>query len=333
MTISSDDGYSLIFLSCDLTGSTQFKQRQGNSQTESPWQKIFLQFYREFPQELGFTQVLMKTQRLNFQLWKAVGDELLFTCRVYDEADVCDAVRTWIKTMESYREKSLDDSGLGTKGGAFMATFPGPDSVASIPRHPTVERSGGDVINLNRKAIERMNDLHHDYLFDFFGPNIDTGFRVLSQCSPRFFTVSVAVAFAMSTAHELRKTQRTEHDFTDLTLRPVVEMKGVWQGNRYPLMALDLEYNSPLNKAYRSLESTSEEKDKVGFINQLCRACSEDPTGPFHAYLPRAHEQLFRTAPTDPLSSFLTESTDGSESLAEDLPSGNELPEDSPTGK
>src|SRR5579859_7691307 len=89
---------SLLFLSCDLTGSTQYKQAQIVSSTRSgeqhgsPWQKVFLQFYWEFPQAIA-TALVDNDSALKFDLWKAVGDELIFTCEVRAEDDVYDAIR------------------------------------------------------------------------------------------------------------------------------------------------------------------------------------------------------------------------------------------------
>lgn len=121
---------SLLFLSCDITGSTAFKQRRS-----APWLRTFLSFYREFPQQLG--DLLAEADRpLRFDLWKAVGDEMIFTCAVDDERDVDLAVRLWLAAMDGYE--------------------------------------------LNRSALE-LRDLTA-YQYDYFGPSIDTGFRV-TECS------------------------------------------------------------------------------------------------------------------------------------------------------
>jgi hypothetical protein len=105
---------SLVFLSCDLTGSTNFKQRQDLT---APWQKVFLQFYREFPQRVAITQVALGTKNLTFELWKPIGDELIYSCAVRSEEDVYNAIRTWLKAMRDYEYHSLDDTSMGTKGG------------------------------------------------------------------------------------------------------------------------------------------------------------------------------------------------------------------------
>ena len=192
-----DEPSSQLFLSCDLTGSTDFKQKQAQDPAKTPWQDFFLQFYRDFPQQIASTQREMETEHLNFELWKPIGDELIYSCEVRKEGDVFQAVRTWIAAMHAYRLSSLaDETTMGTKGGAFIATFPGPDSKSSIPRDPGTEVSDINPRRLNRSAYW-PEKRHGDYLYDYFGPSIDTGFRVISMCKPRYFTVSVEVALAM----------------------------------------------------------------------------------------------------------------------------------------
>jgi hypothetical protein len=75
---------------------------------------------------------------LDFQLWKAIGDELLFICEVRSERDIFHAIRLWIKAMREFTATGLDDHpGLGVKGAAFLGTFPGPDHESTILRHRT----------------------------------------------------------------------------------------------------------------------------------------------------------------------------------------------------
>ena len=170
--MTAADARSLLFLSCDIVGSTRFKQSM------ALWQKTFLTFYREFPQVLGDLTAEANFEP-DFMLWKPVGDELIFTVHVRDEAEIFHAVRLWLEAMDKYERESLEDTPLATKGGAFIATFPGPDSESSIPRNPTIETSDKGVFELNAEALASRSD---DYMYDYFGPSIDTGFRVFSAC-------------------------------------------------------------------------------------------------------------------------------------------------------
>jgi hypothetical protein len=61
---------SKVFLSVDLTGSTAFKQRPFDP--KSPWQKVFLHFYREFPQVL-YQQQQDDPASGSFHHWVLIG--------------------------------------------------------------------------------------------------------------------------------------------------------------------------------------------------------------------------------------------------------------------
>lgn len=295
---------SLLFLSCDLTGSTDFKQRAKPSvpsKSSHPWQKFFLQFYREFPQEIASSQAELGTTDLDFNLWKPVGDELIYTCKVAHERDIHSAVRTWIHAMKAYRKRSLGDTPMSTKGGAFVATFPGPDSQSTVPRKPEYEKSGRDVVELNREALEAEED-PAKFLYDYFGPSIDTGFRVLSRCSERHFTLSVEVAFALACLSVTPGPEKPSFGVPDIHLLESDSLKGVWDGQRYPLFALDLEHESPINQAFALFDSSVTNPDDV---LGLCEACYASPGWPFKLYLPKSSNDHFLTIPEDPLASYL----------------------------
>ena len=312
---------SLVFLSCDLTGSTNFKQRQDLT---APWQKVFLQFYREFPQRVAITQVALGTKNLTFELWKPIGDELIYSCAVRSEEDVCNAIRTWLKAMRDYEDDSLDDTSMGTKGGAFIATFPGPDSRSSVPRRPDSEVSDDDVIRLNQDA-QAVQD-HEAYVYDYFGPSIDTGFRVLSKCSPRYFTLSVEVALAILGRGMSPGVGREETDTNDVLLLDFVELKGVWKNQRYPVVAIDTEHDNPVHQAYSKFEHRGTTED----LHDLCEACYRSKGWPSRLYLPEATNGYYHDEPENPLKDYITTSSEGAEQIANDEPpdARNDLGED-----
>jgi hypothetical protein len=230
---------SKLFLSCDLTGSTAFKQRV-NADPSTPWQKVFLQFYREFPQQLYSQQTLLGFTNLSFDLWKAVGDELIFTCKVASEVEVFQAVEVWVATLRAFKSDNLDGHPqLGVKGGAFVGTFPGPDYESTIPLKPDIETSDKDVVLLNVEALSGRRAVTK-YLYDYFGPSIDTGFRVLSKCSDRYMTLSLEVAYALAVLHNMPNRDGAQYERPDLMLLESLELKGVWGGKEYPLFAIDL---------------------------------------------------------------------------------------------
>jgi hypothetical protein len=304
-----------------LTGSTDFKQQRRRKGTD-PWQKVFLQFYREFPQRIATTQSNMSTSHLDFRLWKPIGDELIFSCPVRNEQQVIDAVRTWIKSMADYETYSLDGTSMGTKGGAFIATFPGPDSRSSVPRVPFTEESDNDVVDLNRVALAGKN--HRDYVFDYFGPSIDTGFRVISKCSARYFTLSVEVALAFLGKNPPGAGAVDDDDDTkDLMLLDFVELKGVWKNQRYPVVAIDLEFGKPVNRAYRKFEKRGTPTD----LHELCKACYHSGDDwPSKLYLPGSWNSFLKEKPSDALADYVPATmSEGAEEPANDEPDARQL--------
>lgn len=352
---------SLLFLSCDLVGSTKYKQSNSTI-----WHKTFLSFYRQFPQMLGDV-ANEHGSTLEFTLWKPIGDELIFTVEVDHEADVYNAVRIWLATMRRYEDEvfrkvrrvrtaggavpmdgdlndgsdevgtdggtdeggtggGTDDSeteadrapdqddsrgtiALATKGGAFIATFPGPDSESSIPINPKSERSDAGVVELNDEALEERDGSR--FMFDYFGPSIDTGFRVLSACSQRYFTLSVEVAWAMAQCVADAGATKTPFQIDDMRLDDLREFKGVWDGREYPMFTVDRDVEDTVNVAVARIRR---QKLHAWDVVNLCRACQDSEGWPSRLYLPGSrHDEYFGTVPDDPLDEFRTYSTDGLE--------------------
>lgn len=309
--VEDDEPVSIIFLSCDLTGSTKFKQRRD---LRVPWQKVFLQFYREFPQRVATTRVAMGTTNLDFRLWKPVGDELIYSCVVRSEEDVYNAVRTWLKAMRDYELLSLNDTDMGTKGGAFIATFPGPDSRSSVPRLPQNEVSDDDVVILNMKALDAQDN--DAFVYDYFGPSIDTGFRILNKSSARFFTLSVEVALPILARKLAPGSGQIDTNTDDFLLLDFVELKGVWENQRYPIVAIDTQYEDRVHQAYRKFE----QHDRTGApeLHELCEACYQTDNWPSKIYLPNAGVDYYKDRPVDPLKDYIAMTSEGAEEIADE---------------
>ncbi|MDN6478188.1 hypothetical protein [Corynebacterium variabile] len=319
-----ENGQSVLFLSCDLTGSTRYKQSQilklqkpSAEKDANPWQKAFLQFYHEFPQILSDERGSLKSKYAScpdFELWKPVGDELIFSCVVRSELQIRDAIRVWIAAMDKYETSCLDDTpALGTKGGAFVATFPEPDSRSSIPKNMNAPGSkrDADVLIINKEAVAQADE--KNYLFDYFGPSIDTGFRITSKCSDRYFTLSVEAALGLLQA---------ETDPKDVELIGMELLKGVWNGREYPLVAIDRQSKDSVNIHLRPFRQAQNAQS----LKSLCYACYGSDGWPSKLFLPESDDLNYREELTDPLkSSYLaSESKDG----AEDLPEEVEVPRD-----
>lgn len=330
-----DPAYSLLFLSCDLTGSTNFKQQAVRS--SFPWQRAFLSFYREFPQFVRKVQETLGYQELQFDLWKPVGDELIYTCKIACERDVYGAVHVWQHAMWQYQKESLvkerEIAPMGTKGGAFIATFPGPDSESTIPRQPA-DANDLDVVALNKKALSGRRS-HTQYLFDYFGPSIDTGFRIISKCSPRYFTMTVEVALAILAHRNTARTsmecseRNTEENPHPIVLQEMASLKGVWSGREYPVFAFDLHSEDPVNKALEKLATVG---DPVLDLYEICKACYQSEGWAGKLYLPGSGSPELQVQPEDPLKDYMSENREGGESIPDEASNGDKLVDNPPLG-
>lgn len=333
--MSNNQSKSVLFVSADLVGSTGYKQRVPG------WQKIFLSFYREFPQYVqsarNSASSISSADRLKFNLWKAIGDELIFEIQVHDENEVSAAVRIWLEALHDYEKEVLADANLSLKGGAFIATFPGPDSESTIPRQPESETSDEAVVLLNAKALKGTR-AYKKYLYDYFGPSIDTGFRIINHASQRFFTLTVEVAWTIAsaahTANAAPETDKKVHHVEDFTFQGLFSLKGVWSGREYPIFAIDRQFDDPLNKAVKHLASNGIDP---GVVLNVCSACHQDDGWKGAIYLPESNSDHFKITPKDAMRELMeSESThDGAESAPSDAVDpnvGSPLPSNAPLG-
>ncbi|MGW6017807.1 hypothetical protein ACWFNS_07375 [Oerskovia enterophila] len=327
---------SILFLSCDLQNSTQFKQK-----TSEGWIATFLAFYTEFPALLS-TEIGGACPELQGRLllWKAVGDELIFSVRIRTETECSDAVDAWLATMLTFeKEYLLDKTPMTLKGGAFLATVPSPDRRVAIPRTVNaVDRSNLDAQAMNEATLNKANEedgFSAKFAMDFVGPSIDTGFRVLKYASRRYFVLTVEVAHILFKHYNDHvQKDRKAH------LIGTHELKGVWGGKPYPVFAIarKLEHETPaqaLTEAFSSTALVTDEYPQCTPHNVLgaikAYRGSKDWQGAIHA--PEAHEKDFQNHPAgidvrafldnliDTSEDSLDEAEDkGDEESVEDLP-------------
>ncbi|WP_217583754.1 hypothetical protein [Microbacterium sp. GbtcB4] len=297
-------GRSVLFLSADLVGSTSYKQKE-----KGVWQGVFLSFYRQFPQYLSASSREHDQEAVeapDFRLWKAVGDELIYEVTVTHEQEVSRAIRIWLMALELCETDILQEASLGLKGSAFIATFPGPDSEATIPRNPKTEKSDLGVVTLNDAALKPKGGVrsHSRYQFDYFGPSIDTGFRVSSHASHRYFTMSVEASWALALAAAGNNTNSGRDDHLhvkDVVFRGNVLLKGVWDGREYPLFAIDRHFHDGVNKSVAKLVQTPPEAQD---IIDVCHACNSDDNWPCAIYLPASSNVHMQVEPEDAMATL-----------------------------
>ena len=231
----NEDG-SILFLSCDLQNSTQFKQNHAEK-----WIATFLAYYSEFPSLLATTiSDSYPSLRDRLVLWKAIGDELIFSVRIQSEQECSDAVDAWMATMLGFEiQHLLGKTPMTLKGGAFLATVPSPDRRVAIPRTVQISDGGSqrDVEETNEailNAADPTGDFAINFAMDFVGPSIDTGFRILEFASRGYFVLTVEVAHLLFKHYDDVTTERGGEAY----LLGTHSLKGVWGGRPYPVFAI-----------------------------------------------------------------------------------------------
>lgn len=298
-----------LFFSVDLVGSTAYKQ------AEHRWQPNFLSFYREFPQYLANA---LHDQESNLPdgialpepvFWKAVGDELLYVCPVANTVQVKIAVDAWLDAQKQYEDCTLKGEKLKkTKGAVFAATFPGPDCMVAIPRDPGNQAdSDRSVIELNDEAVNKLasrNKMADDeYLLDFLGPSIDTGFRVIAQSTDRYFTMSLEVAWAYSEQARITESEK-KHEVEFLCER---QLKGVWGNRPYPIFVIDRMASDEVNIALKKMQNRQCTPE---LINEIFLACAKLKNWPSRLYFKGSNLSCVSSEPKDVIHDNDDTSTD-----------------------
>lgn len=223
-----------LFLSVDLSGSTAFKNSADGEARDSGspiWVTIFEQFYRDFPDKFKTEYSTEKNQECSDEcpdLWKAVGDELVFCGLVSNVASVICALKAFIKTIHSYREELISNFvSLDLKGASWVACFPVPNRAVQL-----IVNKGEEKYFSASEALEAAAD-KNTCAFDFLGKAIDTGFRIASLATKERFILSVQLARILANC-----PPGSGFDY-ELRIDKPVQLKGVNKNEPYPVLYID----------------------------------------------------------------------------------------------
>ena len=233
-----------LFLSVDLVGSTAFKASTGqlaNSTEPYPeWVTKFRHFYREFPVILAsrFQRALNAREDHDGyaehppQVWKTIGDEILFCCRVHSCEHLSVCIIAFLGALEDYgRLLDRDGKGLDVKGAGWIAAFPAPNVTVEILRSGSAQADAADQIE---EALEERADSSPGD-FDFLGKQIDSGFRTAKNSASDRCSLSLELAWLLADAahSEIFSAKFSYHGRQTL--------KGVINDRPYPIVTIDAE--------------------------------------------------------------------------------------------
>ena len=230
-----------IFLSADLVGSTEFKTTVGKDRLDSTphprWVQEIKQFYVQFPSiysdKYSAQRPALKLldEELCPQLWKTIGDEIIFCGRVLNLQHFTGCLMAFLQALEEYG-RLLESSAhyLDIKGTAWIACFPYPNTTVPVASG----QDAGKLDDLYGEDVEAQAD-KNPRQFDFLGRDIDVGFRVSKHAAASRLALSGEAAFLLcEAANEKLFMEKFVYSGRDA-------MKGVMRGKPYPIISIDTE--------------------------------------------------------------------------------------------
>ncbi|CDX27317.1 conserved hypothetical protein [Mesorhizobium plurifarium] len=235
-----------LFQSVDLVGSTAFKARYSGWESGSPnpiWVTQIQHFYREFPKILDANFGRLKSLDVPPRpgdrapsVWKTIGDEIIFCCRLNSLEHLANCTRAFMKALEDYGVQ-LDgfDRRLDVKGASWVAAFPAPNvsvDIASI-------RSPDEFQSSSTEQADEQDELRADKNpseFDFLGQHIDAGFRSARMSSSDSLSMSLELAYLLAEAAHRRLL-----DGAVFRYHGRQSLKGVLNDRPYPMITIDME--------------------------------------------------------------------------------------------
>ncbi|SKB46726.1 hypothetical protein [Sphingopyxis flava] len=198
-----------LFLSVDMVGSTAFKA-SAPLRGEDGWLTIFRTFFTHFPLmlagQIGF-EFLDREETPAVDVWKAMGDEVIFTAQPSSAEEAVAILRVLLRTMRLYQAEHFDALPLRLKGTAWLADFSDYNIALEIP-----ELSSSD-------AAPHL---------DFIGPDLDLGFRLSKYARPDSLILSLDLL-------EMLLQARNMGDLI-LFLAGQERLKGVMFDRPYPIV-------------------------------------------------------------------------------------------------
>jgi len=215
---TSDFEGTYLFFPFDLVNSTAFKNR--NKQ----WGKLFDGFVSQ-------SKILMEQEFPFIKIWKMVGDEILFYMQVKSDDDLhfapkktYDVLQKCIGFIEMYE---------GTKSNLSIKA-----TIWSAVVYDSEDKNTEDRDNI----IIKEKDVD-DYILDFLGLDIDTGFRISKFVIGSVLVVDAKLACLIA---DLEKEKNDKHFSNFMRIVSYQQLKGVWDNRYYPIVWFRSEgWNNP----------------------------------------------------------------------------------------
>ncbi|WP_295214682.1 hypothetical protein [uncultured Brevundimonas sp.] len=185
------------------------------------------------------------------ELWKVIGDEILFTKELTDHRQLQSTIHCWIEAIETTRQFLRKfERPLDVKCTAWTAGFPVVNKEVALPKE--VDLQGPPVTNYVKEAGRLLEERYSarpkskkgKIEVDYIGPSIDIGFRLSQFATNRKFMISVGAAYILTLSNKKNpaiKLRSIRYDGSAV-------LKGVFGGANYPLFWLDMSKDGDLSR-------------------------------------------------------------------------------------
>jgi hypothetical protein len=213
----------------DLDDSVQCVQGilHDYSSEDFDWAAILERRFRDF--NSAFATELVKRNyediggNIDYFLWKALGDELIYSFKISARKQLHNLVLSFLRVIRSFDREDVSKKLIRLKGSGWVAGFPVRNRIVKFPG-PQLYRRGED----GTCSVEHLYPRT-----DYLGPDIDTGFRVGTCGYPGFMVISMELAELLGEAPgELQQVRGGVVGWKKL--------KGVWNEIPYPIIWITL---------------------------------------------------------------------------------------------
>ncbi|GGC08176.1 hypothetical protein GCM10011352_38150 [Marinobacterium zhoushanense] len=203
---------SLLLLSADIAGSTEYKQAHSNGGSTPEWLEPFVAFFREVPLVLMGKLALAFAEAEHIpelRVWRVAGDEIIFLAEPATAEEALGIVEAFVAMLSDYNARLDKHYNLHLRGGAWAAPL-GTDNI------------GIEILEMHSAAA--ASGPYRDYL----GPDVDSGFRLLKYAPHGHAVISLKLASALAAGDALGQLSLDHAD--DQPLR------GLFGGKPYPVL-------------------------------------------------------------------------------------------------
>jgi hypothetical protein len=221
------------------------KAREHRTNQFPTWVAKFRTFYQRYPEE--FEKHCAQESVLVPELWKCLGDELIFCREIKSAKEVVKLLRAFRAATIAFQNKP---NSIKLKNAAWLADFPVGNSEVLV-----------------RDATSKKPRT------DYLGPHMDLGFRLTHQASLRRFVISVEVAMLI---HHWVNDLRVFYEGSEV-------LKGVLDERPYPVLWIDMHDPNQQSLEDRLRGNAPHQND----LKEFCEHFAKDSDGQVgRPYLP-----------------------------------------------